>query len=537
MVALVEYLHERSPQAASTTADGTSVWCVVKPREYAADLLGGLRACLAKGPSAFGPMENLGNVAERVPASALSAIDTVLRESFAEYQRDGWPDLGLLEIANFMGIPQAWGVMAVAASHRNGYVREAAVRGLAASSDGRVVPYLLLRLNDWVEQVHVATRAALEVLLQPAVAPDVISALPIVWSLTRQRRADHGEIVSRVLAFLRSPECAPAVRAGCGAPDRDVRRACFELELTGGQRQAADVLSEALADPEPAVRLWAARQVAQAFPAIWAELLARRALADRSVQVRRVALVALAPTLSDDQATTLLEAALLDTNTSARWQARALVLQRGPFDLAAFYRRVLSAASQPAMVRGALLGLGESGTADDVALLMPSLSADSLGVRCAALRARADLEPLSSIEPYLVALKLPEASVSREARRALEPRLAHVGVASLHEFVVDQALPPHTRRNALSLAKGKSKWERLPVLLDACGDPDETIANMALLLVDGWCTGYNRSFLQPTHAQVEAASASFARISRRLSAHARTEVGHIVSVLGRPSTT
>jgi hypothetical protein len=210
------------------------------------------------------------------------------------------------------------------------------------------------------------------------------------------------------------------------------------------------------------------------------------------------------------------------------------MLQRGPFDLAAFYRRALSTATQPAIVRGALLGLGESGTASDVALLQPFLSADRLGIRRAALRARADLEPLSSIDPYLAALRLPEASLSREARRALEPRLAHITVSTLHDLVVDPALPPHTRRNALSLANGKSKWERLPVLLEGCADPEEMIANMALLLVDRWFAGYNRSFLQPTPAQVEAASAALARASQRLSAHARAEIGHILGVLGRP---
>ena len=206
-------------------------------------------------------------------------------------------------------------------------------------------------------------------------------------------------------------------------------------------------------------------------PHQWAEVLARRALADRSVQVRRAALAVVAPTLSDEEARPLLEAALLDTHTTARWQARALVLARGPFDLAGFYRRVLAAADQPALVRGALLGLGESGTADDVARVVPFLSADRLRVRCAALRARADLEPLSATEPYLAALRSAEPGTSREARRALEPRLSHVAVAVLHAFVVDGAQPPHTRRNALSLAYGKSKWEKLPVLLDACVDP------------------------------------------------------------------
>jgi len=210
-----------------------------------------------------------------------------------------------------------------------------------------------------------------------------------------------------------------------------------------------------------------------------------------------------------------------------------LVLARGPFDLAGFYRGALSGADRPAPVRGALLGLGESGTADDVACVMPFLSAERLSVRRAALRARANLEPLSATLPYLVALRSSEPALSREARRALESRLSHVAVALLHELVVDQALPPHTRRNALSLASGKSKWERLPVLLDGCADPDESIASTARFLVDGWCARYNSSFLQPTPAQLEAAATSFARVSTTLGAPAHAGVESILSVIGR----
>jgi HEAT repeat protein len=505
-------------------------------RDHATELLAGLQVCLKEGPDARGPMQSLGRLAGDIPTRLLPAVDASLRggiSSFSPYHVFGWRAFGPSELAPFTRAPHAWPVLAIAASHWSGWVREDAVRGLGASEDGRAVPYLFVRLNDWVEEVQLAARAALAKLLRPAFAAEVISALPLVWRLARQRRVDHREIAARVRGFLQSPECAEAVRAGCGSPDRETRRACLEIELAGGRRQPSNVLGEALSDPDPAVRLWAAREVARALPVTWAQTLALRALADRSVQIRRVALAALAPSLGEDQARKLLEAALLDTNTTARWQARALILQRGSFDLAAFYRRTLASATQPAVVRGALLGLGEAGKPDDLAFVTPFSSAERLSVRCAALRARADLEPLSSVQPYLDALQLPEPSFSKEARRALGARLAYVPVSILRALVVDHALPLHTRRNALSLAKQKSKWERLPVILDGCADPDEMVANMAVLLVDGWCARYNRSFLQPTPDQVAAASVSFARVSGRLSTFAQREIGHILSVLSR----
>ena len=507
------------------------------PREHATELLAVLRAAVAERSVARAPTERLVQVLGHVPARLLPAVDVALRDRLSDYREDGWPSWDFPELARFKRAPDGWAVMAVAASHRNGYVREAAVSGLAASREGRSVPYVLLRLNDWVTQVREAAHQAIETFLQPEFASDVVAALPAIRALARRTRADHEELIHRVFNFLRTPACETAVRAGCAAPDRAIRRDCLQIMLRPENVHAAGeaqvVFGAALADRDPAVRLWAARELASALPARWAEALARRALADRSVQVRRAALAVVAPSLSDDEVRPLFEAALLDTHTTARWQARVLVLARGPFDLAGFYRRVLGEATQPVLVRGALLGLGESGTTEDVARVVPFLSADRLRVRCAALHARADLEALSTIEPYLSALWSLEPGLSREARRALEPRLGHLPVATLNTLVVDHALPPHTRRNALSLANGKSKWERLPVLLDGCADSDEVIAKMASLLVDGWCARYNRSFLQPTPAQVALASASYARVSRRLSARSRPEIGHILSVLGR----
>jgi hypothetical protein len=86
-----------------------------------------------------------------------------------------------------MRLPAAWGVMAVAASHRSGYVRETAVSGLAASGDGRAIRHVLLRLNDWVKEIRRAARSAIEVFFQPVLAPDVIAALPIVGATLARR--------------------------------------------------------------------------------------------------------------------------------------------------------------------------------------------------------------------------------------------------------------------------------------------------------------------------------------------------------------
>jgi hypothetical protein len=502
-------------------------------RDHAQALLTGFRACLAGGPTASGPLDQLATAVERVPLRLLGGVDETLRQGFPRYSEGGWPAFDAKELTRFIRAPRKWGflavvpppegwaVLAVASSHWNGHLRQAAVEGLSA--DGRALPFIVLRLNDWVSEVQAAARAALDSFLRRELAAHLVSVLPLLWGLQRQRRANHAEVVDRVLSFLRSAAAQPAVRSGCHSPEREVRRGCYEIALQSECSDRAALLGEALADPEPAVRYWAVRQVAKAFPEPWTEPLAAKALIDRSVQVRRVALGALAPRLPPARARQLIEEALLDINPTARWQARALILQPGPFDLAAFYRSALETAGSPARLRGALLGLGESGTPEDPSVISGYLTAERLSVRCAALRALADLEPLATTAPFLEALGAPQSSVSREGRRALEPRLGKVSATTIGALIVDQGREAHVRRNALSLANRLSKWERLPLLLDGCADHDAMTSKMALRLVEGWLAAYNRSFLQPTREQLDRAADALARIPaltrRRVSEH------------------
>jgi hypothetical protein len=44
--------------------------------------------------------------------------------------------------------------LGVASMHYSGYVRDAALRRLSDTQDGSELPFLLLRLNDWVEEVR-----------------------------------------------------------------------------------------------------------------------------------------------------------------------------------------------------------------------------------------------------------------------------------------------------------------------------------------------------------------------------------------------
>jgi len=70
---------------------------------------------------------------------------------------DEWRRLEPRELAKWVG-PGEPGILLIRLSsfHPNGFVREEALRRLGLIEDGTELPYLLLRLSDWVPQVQAA---------------------------------------------------------------------------------------------------------------------------------------------------------------------------------------------------------------------------------------------------------------------------------------------------------------------------------------------------------------------------------------------
>jgi HEAT repeat protein len=479
--------------------------------EIAGELRDAARSCVGAEPEASRALARLVAALEKISTRSLPAVDQHLRTSFSGYTTGVWePNV----LDRFAGRTGGWAFMAVATSHSSGFVREAAVRYLGRMGDDRAVPFLVLRLNDWVPQVRRASQSSLAWFLTPRFAAALVRALPLFLGLDRQRRGDHADVVASVLRLLRSAECQPAVSRGCDAEDGGLRRTCFRLLLESSEGAREAVLARALGSRDPQIRCWAVGRLGQEVQQPWALARARSALTDRSVQVRRLALRLVAGTLPAEEANPLLADALLDPSTGARWQARILRLERGPIDLAAFYRAALAGAGTAAHTRGALLGLGESGTRTDIAAVTAHLWQGPVGIRRAALRALSYLESDSTTQPFLAALDDALPGLSKEGRRALESRLAHVPASRLAASIGASEATPHARRNALSLASHLSKWESLPLLLEGEAAADRAVAERGRVLVGGWFARYNKSFVLPTRAQVDRLEEVWHRVGK-----------------------
>lgn len=435
-----------------------------------------------------------------VPADFIQ-LDQEMRERspYQSAQSLKWHDLRPDAIDGLVNSSEAgWLLLGFASFHANGYVRQAAVEKLARYSDGRELPFLLIRLNDWVQPIRGCAQDALNHRVVPGYAPHFVANLALVFNLLERGRDDHRRFVESVLSLLRRPACAGALFAGLKATDRFVSRRSFALITEVPGVDVKPIIEQALQAKDTLIRLWAARKARSRYDGDHLAEFLQVMRRDRFVPVRREALSAYVEGDRDEAASRLRDA-LLDDHVSMRELAQYHLRKAGNFDFAAFYREALN--NERVSLYAAIGGLGETGTAKDAALILPFVSHSSPKVRRAAVQAANRLGGDAYIDVLLDSLADVVPAVSRAARDALKNRIALIHPEKIWR-VFNQSPQPHTKRAALFLIAALSKWESLPLLVRACAARDERVAEAAREYVRRWMWRYNLSFLRPSKPQL-----------------------------------
>lgn len=432
----------------------------------------------------------------------LVGLDEHMRGSwvFSDPHGEEWRRLDRRELARWVG-PGEPGTLLLKLStlHGNGFVREEAVRRLGLSRDGSELPYLLLRLNDWVGKVRQAARAAVAERIHVGYTEHFVYNLALVVRLQHMERADHSELLERITALLTTPAARPAMTAALHHSSGEIRRASFRMLVSAEPAGLEQVLLAALEAPDPSIRLWSLRRAADTLDKepLLAVLDAR--CLDPVPTVRREALAGLAAA-TPETAAARLRAALFDRSPAVRAQARFHLRQQGQTDFADSYRSAL-ATTQPKVLAAAMGGLAETGATADAERFVPYLQHARVRVRRAAIYGLMALGGDSYVPQILDRVLDAAPGVSNQARRALQSRAALVGGEELWERFSASALP-HVRRNLLRLIAGVGKWGSISLLVLAAGDDDKATAALAREYIRRWNAGYNRRQTVPSADQV-----------------------------------
>jgi hypothetical protein len=378
--------------------------------------------------------------------------------------------------------------------HFNGYTREAAVNRLSESSEGWEVPYLLLRVNDWVHEVREAALRAVRHRLAPSYAVHFARNLVLINRVRETRRADHGAIIDAIFGLLSDPSAEVAMLQAAASARRRTQRAILRFLNDRGVG-----LEAAMANRDPVIRGSALRAMARLNVPPSSRAIMHRLADDRSPAVRLQVLFVLAKFFDEEKSR--LERALTDRNASVRNAARYLLRDAG-IDFAEWYRAALNTASSPRSKATAIDALSEAGTRADALSLNPFLRDPSPQVRRAALRGVMRLDPDGHEDDAVAMIDDPSRGVSNAARTALRKRVASLGRERLLQLFQSGA-SVHARNNALTLMKDLPKWDALVCLLTANSSADEEIVERARTYIVEWNRHYNRNQLTPSRDQIE----------------------------------
>lgn len=428
----------------------------------------------------------------------LAALDQRVRESYSAYRYynlQNWQSLRPSDVGRLAQSKFTTSLVGLASSHFSGYVREAAVAELASQRTGKELPFLLIRLNDWVSQVRNAAEQAVRARIVPAYAVHLLANISLVLRLRVCGRVEK-KFVDDICDLLKRAECKDVLLAGTTSKDKAVRRISFQLAAEAEPSTRAAIIRAAMTDPDAVARSWAVRHFLPDVSPDELPGVIEPMLKDRFMPVRRDALW-YAATKRPDLAKQPLRAALLDYHVSMRETARQFLDVAEVKDAAEFYADALGNGSDKQRF-AAICGLGETGKAADVLLVVPFLNSPLTKIRRAAAYAIGRLDLEGQLERLVGILSDAKPSVSREALKVLQSKARYVALAEL-ENLFASGTNFHVRRNTLTLILHTDKWKKVPALLKACADKDERIAEQAAKALRDWSSNYNGSFAEPTH--------------------------------------
>jgi HEAT repeat protein len=443
----------------------------------------------------------------------LSWLDEQVRHgSYAQYWSSAWHKLApaaISRLAHTYDLNAA--VIGLLASHANGFVRAAALEVLAQYNSGQEIPFLSLRVNDWVEPVAARASELLVSRLRPDNRLAVLNALPFIVRVMGQRRRDHSGIEHALKSVLVSDGGEDALARGKEF-ETSVRRKMYELLTAGGTTSKRRLLNAALNDPDAVIRARAIRSIA-ADP----DFDDRAATLERFLRVpavRRLALAVLSEHMPE-RLGAVFPQVLLDRAASVRGLARFVASTQQPALVPRTVYIEALVGTLPGQLAAAIEGVGETGSRADADLVAPFLSGNSPRIRRSALRALAKVDADRAVSAAIAALSDGAPSVRTAAVQTLSSNASRVNFDSVNRQVSSLS-DPKGRRNMLRVFLDAPKWEAPAFLLEALTDPDDGVRAVAARLLDRWIECFNRNQTQPTAKQLQRIGGLLDSVSSRM---------------------
>ncbi len=443
--------------------------------------------------------ENLNYVMSTLNSSQLIKVDKIFRERVSYEWSYDWRTKDPKELLHpLMSEEEKVTILGLSSFHPNGYFREKAIKALSNMETGHEIPYLLIRINDWVRTVRSSSKEQLLRYLTQKHSMNFINNLPLVLRLGECSREEHIDVINAVVSLLSSSESSQNLISGLQSPDSKVRLACYKIIIKTRILDNKSIINYLIKDTNPYNRLFVLRNIKQEITADEFTEISQLLLNDKFAQVRIIALETLY-SFQPEGAIDTLEKSLFDRNQSVRSLSRYLLSKYKKYDFAAIY---LDAIQKNEQLYSSICGLGETGNTNDSKIISTFMSNDTIKIVKASINALARLDFQKYEEELIFIIKDERVGISKAARSVLYKKIDVSDADTIYE-IFKQAIYDHVKINTCILLCSLSKWEAIRYSIEFCADKNDSISALGQNAIENWKVKYNYSFTTPTKKQIE----------------------------------
>jgi len=304
-------------------------------------------------------------------------------------------------------------LLGVASLNCNGYIREKALKLVSALTDSRMVPYILLRLNDWVLPVRNLAEDILKDTFTYENIDAFIDNFYLIDKLQNVSRADLESTRNGILEYLRNDNGLDKLRGNLRHPNVKVRLFCYRL-LECKISDNDDIINSALKDKSFEIRMWLVDAI-KSLDENRRDSIIEKLLQDKSAKVKTAVLRNYGDIVRLKFREKLVSL-LLDDYASVRDDARFICKKHSLVtDFPEFYRQQMLINPLP----GTLVGLGETGSRDDYDFAYRFFTQDDPKIKLAAMIAMWYLSKDDAVKHVMDSLESDIPKIKKIAKKLL----------------------------------------------------------------------------------------------------------------------
>ncbi|MDQ7096670.1 hypothetical protein REC12_24040 [Desulfosporosinus sp. PR] len=369
-------------------------------------------------------------------------------------------------------------LLGIASLNSNGYVREKALKLMSGVKSPSAVPYILLRLNDWVVSVRNLAEHILKNMLIPENIDCFIDHFNLINKLQDAVRVDLKSIKTEIEGFLKDDSVQDMVKNKLKDPQVKIRLFCYQL-LRGRIVNDETIITSALHDKSFEVRMWLVEAIKTLEPQDRYAII-EKLLRDKSAKVKTAVL------REHEDVVCLhfrriLEMFLVDDYASVREGARFIVKKHSMItDIPEFYRLQIIKNPLP----GAIAGLGEIGGQRDYDIVCEFKTHEDSKMRLASMVAMWQLSKADTVGFILDALNSDIPKIKKTAKRLLKKTKMPTILFAMKEKLRSEDLD--MRIFALQIIYSYGGWQALLAILYAISREQEPVLSEAKNLLNNW---------------------------------------------------